>query len=131
MVDFSSLLPKTKSKTSSYYWSIVIEPSWVQAGIWSINQGESKVLTVGKPVSRDENEDLISVVDTALSSAVQNLDEDIDDPSAAVFGLSSQWILEGNIKGEAARDALQSKLETVQKLFPMKLSEAEPKKSGQ
>ena len=38
---------------------------------------------------------------------------------------------EGNIKGEAARDALQSKLETVQKLFPMKLSEAEPKKSGQ
>lgn len=38
---------------------------------------------------------------------------------------------EGNIKGEAARDALQSKLETIQKLFPMKLSEAEPKKSGQ
>ncbi len=104
MVDFSSLLPKTKSKTSSYYWSIVIEPSWVQAGIWSINQGESKVLTVGKPVSRDENEDLISVVDTALSSAVQNLDEDIDDPSAAVFGLSSQWILEGNIKGEYLKD---------------------------
>ncbi|HLW31008.1 MAG TPA: biopolymer transporter ExbD [Aequorivita sp.] len=38
---------------------------------------------------------------------------------------------EGNIKGEAARDAIQSKLETIQKLFPMKLSEAEPKKSGQ
>lgn len=38
---------------------------------------------------------------------------------------------EGNIKGEASRDALQSKLETIQKLFPMKLSEAEPKKSGQ
>ena len=38
---------------------------------------------------------------------------------------------EGNIKGEAARDAVQSKLETIQKLFPMKLSEAEPKKSGQ
>lgn len=38
---------------------------------------------------------------------------------------------EGNIKGEAAREAVQSKLETIQKLFPMKLSEAEPKKSGQ
>lgn len=38
---------------------------------------------------------------------------------------------EGNIKGEAARDAIQSKLETIQKMFPMKLSEAEPKKSGQ
>ncbi|MEM0517738.1 ExbD/TolR family protein [Aequorivita flava] len=38
---------------------------------------------------------------------------------------------EGKIKGEAAQEALQEKLETVQKLFPMKLSEAEPKKSGQ
>ncbi|WGF93748.1 ExbD/TolR family protein [Aequorivita marisscotiae] len=38
---------------------------------------------------------------------------------------------EGKIKGDAAQEALQEKLETVQKLFPMKLSEAEPKKSGQ
>ncbi|HPE82254.1 MAG: biopolymer transporter ExbD [Aequorivita sp.] len=38
---------------------------------------------------------------------------------------------EGKIKGEAAKDALQEKLETIQKLFPQKLSEAEPKKSGQ
>jgi hypothetical protein len=38
---------------------------------------------------------------------------------------------EGKIKGEAAKEALQEKLESIQKLFPMKLSEAEPKKSGQ
>ncbi|MDC8002082.1 biopolymer transporter ExbD [Aequorivita todarodis] len=38
---------------------------------------------------------------------------------------------EGKIKGEAAKEALQEKLETIQKLFPQKLSEAEPKKSGQ
>ncbi|MDN3723292.1 biopolymer transporter ExbD [Aequorivita sp. SDUM287046] len=38
---------------------------------------------------------------------------------------------EGKIKGETAKEALQEKLETIQKLFPQKLSEAEPKKSGQ
>ena len=38
---------------------------------------------------------------------------------------------EGIIKGEAAKEALQEKLEVIQKLFPQKLSEAEPKKSGQ
>ncbi|MEH6763973.1 MAG: biopolymer transporter ExbD [Aequorivita antarctica] len=38
---------------------------------------------------------------------------------------------EGKIKGEGAKEALQDKLESIQKLFPQKLSEAEPKKSGQ
>ncbi len=38
---------------------------------------------------------------------------------------------EGKIKGEVAKEALQEKLESIQKLFPQKLSEAEPKKSGQ
>ncbi len=38
---------------------------------------------------------------------------------------------EGKIKGEGAKEALQGKLESIQKLFPQKLSEAEPKKSGQ
>lgn len=36
---------------------------------------------------------------------------------------------EGNYLGN--EEALQTKLESIQKLFPLKLSEAEPKKSGQ
>ncbi len=36
---------------------------------------------------------------------------------------------DGNYPGN--EEALQAKLETIQKLFPLKLSEAEPKKSGQ
>lgn len=47
------------------------------------------------------------------------------------FTEKSKDLDEGNIKGEAAKEALQEKLETIQKLFPLKLSEAEPKKSGQ
>ncbi|MBK5212211.1 MAG: biopolymer transporter ExbD [Flavobacteriaceae bacterium] len=38
---------------------------------------------------------------------------------------------EGKIKGEGAKVAIQEKLEAIQKLYPLKLSEAEPKKSGQ
>ncbi len=40
----------------------------------------------------------------------------------------SRAIDEGNYKGNV--DAAQEKLENIQKLFPLKLSEAEPKKSG-
>ena len=36
---------------------------------------------------------------------------------------------EGNYQGN--EEALEAKLENIQKLFPLKLSEAEPKKSGQ
>ena len=36
---------------------------------------------------------------------------------------------EGSYRGN--KDALEEKLEEVQKLFPLKLSEAEPKKKGQ
>lgn len=47
------------------------------------------------------------------------------------FTEKSKDLDEGKIKGEAAKEALQEKLETIQQLFPLKLSEAEPKKSGQ
>ena len=47
------------------------------------------------------------------------------------FTEKSKDLDEGKIKGEAAKDALQEKLESIQQLFPLKLSEAEPKKSGQ
>ena len=47
------------------------------------------------------------------------------------FTEKSKDLDEGKIKGEAAKEALQEKLENVRKLFPLKLSEAEPKKSGQ
>ncbi|AFL80938.1 biopolymer transport protein [Aequorivita sublithincola DSM 14238] len=46
------------------------------------------------------------------------------------FTDKSKDLDEGKIKGEAAKEALQAKLESIQKLFPLKLSEAEPKKSG-
>lgn len=41
----------------------------------------------------------------------------------------SKAIDEGNFKGNL--ESTQEKLENIQKLFPLKLSEAEPKKSGQ
>ena len=46
------------------------------------------------------------------------------------FTEKSKDLDEGNIKGESAKEALQEKLANIQKLFPQKLSEAEPKKSG-
>jgi hypothetical protein len=47
------------------------------------------------------------------------------------FTEKSKDLDEGKIKGEGAKEALQARLEIIQKLYPLKLSEAEPKKSGQ
>ena len=44
------------------------------------------------------------------------------------FTVMKKSLSEGSFSGN--EDALQTKLETIQKLFPLKLSEAEPKKSG-
>ena len=44
------------------------------------------------------------------------------------FSEINNAIEEGNFKGN--EEAIKEKLETIQKLFPQKLSEAEPKKSG-
>ncbi|MCH2490332.1 MAG: biopolymer transporter ExbD [Flavobacteriales bacterium] len=38
---------------------------------------------------------------------------------------------EGNVKSEAQAEAIEERLTRIQELYPMKLSEAEPKKSGE
>jgi hypothetical protein len=44
------------------------------------------------------------------------------------FTVMKKSLDEGSFSGN--EDVLQSKLENIQRLFPLKLSEAEPKKSG-
>lgn len=95
------------------------------------------------PSSSDNPEKaVISVQNDRLTSykmyiAVQNelvaaYNELRDRESQRLYGWKytemSKALDEGDFRGN--KDALQEKLESVQKLFPLKLSEAEPKKSG-
>lgn len=82
------------------YWSLVLEPGWVQAGIWYIGEGEAKVVSVSPPAPWEMDGELTGAVDAALSSAVQKLPEDSHEPEKTVFGVSSSWVKDGEITEE-------------------------------
>ncbi|MBI2103576.1 baseplate J/gp47 family protein [Candidatus Woesebacteria bacterium] len=94
-----------------FLWSLVVEPGWVQAGIWTVAEGEAKVVAVSNPVPW-EKEELVASCDTALSSVVQTLPETAKEPNKVVFGVSSSWVQAGQIKKEKLENlrALCSKL---------------------
>jgi len=101
-VEFKNFLSgKEESSSKEYYWAVVLEPDWVQSGIWRIKEKEAEVVSVSPATPwGGEEEELISATDTALSSAIQNLEEEIKEPSKTVFGVSSGWVSEGQIKPE-------------------------------
>ncbi len=94
-----------KENVKELYWSLIIEPSWVQAGLWSLENGTTHVLAVSKSLRWESQEDLPESVDSALSSIAQNLPEGTPEPSKTVFGVSPSWVEDGQIK--------QQHLETI------------------
>jgi hypothetical protein len=109
MVDFKNFLSgKGETSSKEYYWALVLESDWVQVGIWKINElasGEAKeksaeVISVSPATPWGEDEELVSAADAALTSAIQNLTEDVSEPSKTVFGVSSAWVSKGQIKSE-------------------------------
>jgi len=91
---------KSKKEKVKNYWSLVIEPGWVQAGIWNIREEKVNFVCYSPSMAWESEEELISSSDTALSSCIQKLPEEDEDPSDVVFGLPGFWIGDGNIKDE-------------------------------
>lgn len=100
MVDLKSFFSKEKGQDKEYYWSLVVEPGWIQAGAWTIIGGKAEVVAISPASAWETDEELISGADTALSACVQGLPEDASDPSKTVFGVSSSWVEDGQIKKE-------------------------------
>jgi hypothetical protein len=101
MVDLKSILPSQgKKKIGDIYWSLSVEPGWVQAGIWTIVDDSVQVISSSAPTSWEKEEELVEATDAALSSAVQTAPEDIDDPTKTVFGVPASWVSGGQIKEE-------------------------------
>ena len=89
-----------KGNTKEHYWALVIEPGWVQAGIWEISEGRANVTSISPATPWEGDDNLVSAADTALSAAVQNLPEETEEPSKTVFGVPPSWVSEGEIKKE-------------------------------
>ena len=99
-MDLKNFLPGSdKDNEKEYYWSLIIEPGWVQAGVWNIEDDKAEVVSISPAVAWEE-EELLNSVDAALSAAIQNLPEDMGEPTKTVFGVNPSWVAEGNIKDE-------------------------------
>ena len=99
-MDLKSFLSTKEDKSVEYYWALVIEPEWVQAGIWEIVESKARIIAVSPSAAWASEEELTSSCDTVLSAAVSSFPEDAKEPSKTVFGVSSTWVSEGQIKTE-------------------------------
>lgn len=99
-MDLKSFLSTKEEKSVEYYWALVVEPEWVQAGIWEIVENKARIIAVSPSAAWASEEELVSACDTVLSAAVSSFPEDAKEPSKTVFGVSSTWVSEGQIKTE-------------------------------
>lgn len=94
-------LVSSKKEVAEKYWSVIIEPDWVQSGIWTVRDGKVDILSSSQPLPWSGEENLTDVVDSSLSVSVGNLSEDDLEISKTVFGLTSFWLSsDGGIKPE-------------------------------
>jgi len=100
-MDIKKFLPgKDEKDDLEYYWVLIIEPGWVNAGIWRIKEGGAQVVFTGHQFSWGLDEELINATDSALSSAVQSFPGDLKEPEKTVFAVNSSWVSGGQIKEE-------------------------------
>lgn len=90
----------SRDKPPELYWSLVLEPGWVQAGIWYIGEGTAEVISVSPPAAWETEDELTGAADAALSSAVAKLPENYEEPNKTVFGVPAAWVKGGEISDE-------------------------------
>jgi hypothetical protein len=87
-MDLKKFLPSQDNHDSiEYYWALIIEPGWTQAGIWRISGSSAQVLKASTSYPWEVDEELVNATDSALSSAIQGYPEGQDEPSKTVFGV--------------------------------------------
>lgn len=99
-MDLKDFLAGRGGKNAEFYWAVVIEPGWIQAGIWQIIDKKAEVTSVSPPAAWEGDEELIGAADTVLSAAVQTLPEDVKEPQKTVFAVPPSWVSGGQIKKE-------------------------------
>lgn len=99
-MDLKELLGTKEGKSKDLYWAIVLEPGWIQAGIWEIIENKAEVVSVSPVTPWETDSEIIGASDAALSSAIQLLPEGLKEPSKTVFGVPPSWVDKGQIKEE-------------------------------
>ena len=89
-----------EKREKDLYWAIVLEPGWIQAGIWEIVENKAEVISVSPVTPWEIESEIVGASDAALSSAIQLLPEGFKEPSKTVFGVPPSWVDKGQIKKE-------------------------------
>lgn len=99
MLDF---LQKNKVN-KEYFWSILIESQWITSAIWKTEEGKLSIVATSPSTAWDLSQtvdELVTSIDTSLSACTQNLPDEFPDPVKTVFGVTAEWVEDGNIKEE-------------------------------
>lgn len=99
-MNLKDFLEKRDERKGEYYWALVVEPGWIQAGIWEILEGKADVISVSPGAPWQSEEEMIGAADTALSAAVQTLPGEGIEPTKTVFGVVPSWVEGGQIASE-------------------------------
>ena len=83
-----------------YFWSLIIEPEHVCAAIWYREDTTAKVIGIGTSEPWKNDEELVTSLDSSMSTAIESFPEETKEPSKVVFGVSPLWVSEGKIKKE-------------------------------
>jgi hypothetical protein len=99
-MDLKKFLPGHTEEPAENLWAVVVEPGFVQAGVWRIQDKTAQIIALGTSTPWETEENLIQAADTALSTAIQEYPEDQIEPTKTVFAVVSSWVTGGQIKPE-------------------------------
>ena len=95
---------KNESETKEYFFALEIDIDRVKSAIWTIEENQTKLVSLGETQSYQNEEDLLESVDASLSSAIEKFSPDgqMKEPNKVIFGLSTDWIDQNKILPEKA-----------------------------
>jgi len=84
--------PKKEGK--EYFFALQIGTDFVKSAIWTVTEGQVKVLAIGKTQEWRNQEELLGVVDETLSSATEQFlpEAGATEPNKVIFGLPPDWV---------------------------------------
>jgi len=102
--EFMLKFSKNESETKEYFFALEIDIDRVKSAIWTIEENQTKLVSLGETQSYQNEEDLLESVDASLSSAIEKFSPDgqMKEPNKVIFGLSTDWIDQNKILPEKA-----------------------------
>jgi len=96
-MEVKTILEKIRQKEnqpSEYYFALEIGREFIKSAVFSIEENQVEVVSLGDRERWENEEELIEAVDASLSSAAEKLPVkgEVKEPDKVVFGLPSAWV---------------------------------------